>query len=98
MWDLGGAPITDEFLYKLRFFFFFLVQNVVRNLVQRYLTRRQKRGGEHYGVTEDDINELKQEISTFRCDLYEILRNYGMKTNPIIDRKACKSRVSKYGL
>lgn len=58
-------------------------QNVMKNLVQRYVTSRQKKGGDHYGVTEDDINELKQEISTFRSDLYEILRNYGMKTNPL---------------
>ncbi|XP_065219148.1 transient receptor potential-gamma protein-like [Planococcus citri] len=60
-------------------------RNVIKNLVQRYVTSRQKRGGDHYGVTEDDINELKQEISTFRSDLYEILRNYGMKTNPLGD-------------
>lgn len=58
---------------------------MIKNLVQRYVTSRQKKGGDHYGVTEDDINELKQEISTFRSDLYEILRNYGMKTNPLGD-------------
>lgn len=35
------------------------------------------------GVTEDDVQEIKQDISSFRYELLEILRNNGMKTpNP----------------
>lgn len=31
------------------------------------------------GVTEDDVNEIKQDISSFRFELLDILRNNGMK-------------------
>lgn len=30
------------------------------------------------GVTEDDINEIKQDVSSFRYELLEVLRNNGM--------------------
>ena len=58
-------------------------QAVMRDLIKRYIMHKQrtKHGGE--GVTEDDINELKQDVSAFRFELLEILRNNGMKTpNP----------------
>jgi hypothetical protein len=31
------------------------------------------------GVTEDDVNEIKQDISSFRFELLDIFRNNGMK-------------------
>jgi transient receptor potential cation channel subfamily C len=58
-------------------------QAVMRDLIKRYIMHQQRKrqGGE--GVTEDDMNELKQDISSFRFELLEILRNNGMKTpNP----------------
>lgn len=51
----------------------------MKNLVQRYVIARQKSGNENNAVTEDDINEVKQEVLTFRSDLIQILRESGMK-------------------
>lgn len=52
----------------------------MRNLVRRYVTVQQRRA-ESQGVTEDDVNEIKQDISAFRCELVEILKNHGMNTS-----------------
>lgn len=52
----------------------------MRNLVRRYVTVEQRKG-ENEGVTEDDVNEIKQDISAFRCELVEILKNSGMNTS-----------------
>lgn len=52
----------------------------MRNLVRRYVTVQQRRA-ECGGVTEDDVNEIKQDVSAFRCELVEILRNAGMNTS-----------------
>lgn len=46
------------------------------------------------GVTEDDINEIKQDISSFRYELLEILRNNGMEI-PDYSRKSNKLGGSK---
>jgi transient receptor potential cation channel subfamily C len=51
----------------------------MRNLVRRYVTQQQCKADKQ-GVTEDDVNEIKQDISSFRFELIEILRNSGMKT------------------
>jgi len=51
---------------------------VMRQLVRRYVTAEQKKS-EESGVTEDDVNEIKQDISSFRCELIDILKNNGMK-------------------
>nr|XP_018906370.1 PREDICTED: transient receptor potential-gamma protein isoform X2 [Bemisia tabaci] len=53
-------------------------QSIMRNLVRRYVTVEQRKA-ENEGVTEDDVNEIKQDISAFRFELIEILRNAGMK-------------------
>lgn len=52
----------------------------MRNLVRRYVTVEQRKA-ESQGVTEDDVNEIKQDISAFRCELVEILKNSGMDIN-----------------
>lgn len=54
-------------------------QSIMRNLVRRYVTVEQRKA-ESQGVTEDDVNEIKQDISAFRCELVEILKNSGMNT------------------
>lgn len=41
----------------------------------------EQRKAESKGVTEDDVNEIKQDISAFRCELIEILKNSGMNTS-----------------
>ena len=53
---------------------------VMRSLVRRYVTAEQKKS-EEMGVTEDDVNEIKQDISTFRFELIDILRQNGMDTS-----------------
>lgn len=53
---------------------------IMRNLVRRYVTVEQRKA-ESQGVTEDDVNEIKQDISAFRCELVEILKNSGMDIN-----------------
>ncbi len=58
---------------------FLFFQAVMRDLVRRYVMQQQK-GSQNEGVTEDDLNEIKQDISSFRFELLEILRNNGMKT------------------
>ncbi|XP_037087479.1 LOW QUALITY PROTEIN: transient receptor potential-gamma protein-like [Pollicipes pollicipes] len=55
-------------------------ETIMRNLVRRYVTREQRKA-DNQGVTEDDVNEIKQDISAFRCELVEILRNSGMNTS-----------------
>ena len=53
--------------------------NVMRNLVRRYVTQEQRKA-ESEGVTEDDVNEIKNDISAFRFELIEIMRQSGMNT------------------
>ncbi|XP_052795116.1 transient receptor potential-gamma protein-like isoform X1 [Mya arenaria] len=55
-------------------------QAVMRDLIKRYVMAKQRSPQRGEGVTEDDVNELKQDISSFRYELLEILRNNGMKT------------------
>ncbi|KAK8752899.1 hypothetical protein OTU49_008169, partial [Cherax quadricarinatus] len=56
------------------------IRSIMRNLVRRYVTVEQRKA-ENQGVTEDDVNEIKQDISAFRCELVEILKNSGMNTS-----------------
>ena len=51
----------------------------MRNLVRRYVTYVQQKA-ENEGVTEDDVNEIKNDISAFRFELIEIMRCSGMNT------------------
>ncbi|KAF2365767.1 Ion transport domain [Trinorchestia longiramus] len=56
------------------------IRSIMRNLVRRYVTVEQRKA-ENQGVTEDDVNEIKQDISAFRCELVEILKDSGMNTS-----------------
>ena len=51
----------------------------MRNLMRRYVTQEQRKA-ENEGVTEDDVNEIKNDISAFRFELIEIMRASGMNT------------------
>lgn len=51
----------------------------MRILVRRYVTAEQ-RARDEVGVTEDDVMEIRQDISTLRYELIDILHNNGMKT------------------
>ncbi|XP_034937713.1 transient receptor potential protein [Chelonus insularis] len=57
---------------------------VIRILVRRYVTSEQRKRDE-YGITEDDVMEIRQDISTLRYELIDILRQNGMKT-PNVDQ------------
>lgn len=49
----------------------------MRNLVRRFITANQKKT-ESQTITEDDVNEIKQDISAFRCEIVELLKNSGV--------------------
>lgn len=67
----------------------------MRDLVKRYIMNRQ-REVQSEGVTEDDLNEIKQDISSFRYELLEILRNNGMKTpNSTVQANKTSSKQSR---
>lgn len=68
----------------------------MKNLVQRYVIARQKSGSENNAVTEDDINEVKQEVLTFRSDLIQILRESGMKAKRLDECSSGKKSVLVY--
>ena len=45
----------------------------MRSLVRRYITNEQRTAERQRGVTEDDCNEIKQDISALRFELIELL-------------------------
>lgn len=53
--------------------------NVMKLLVRRYVCDEQRKRDD-FGVTEDDVMEIRQDISTLRYDLIDIFRTNGMKT------------------
>lgn len=53
--------------------------NVMRLLVRRYITAEQRKRDD-FGITEDDVMEIRQDISTLRFELIDILSSNGMKT------------------
>lgn len=65
-------------------------------LVRRYVTAEQRKRDE-FGVTEDDVMEIRQDISTLRFELVDILRNNGMKT-PVLDpaESSCKYKFGQF--
>ncbi|KAI5732465.1 hypothetical protein M8J76_000521 [Diaphorina citri] len=58
---------------------------VVRLLIRRYVVAEQRKR-DQFGITEDDVMEIRQDISTVRFELIDILRNNGMKT-PKLDQE-----------
>ncbi|XP_045478713.1 transient-receptor-potential-like protein isoform X2 [Harmonia axyridis] len=58
---------------------------VMRALVWRYVAAQHKKEEEN-PVTEDDVNELKSDISSFRYEILEVLHRNGMDTSSA-DRK-----------
>lgn len=55
-----------------------LYENIMRCLVRRYITREQRRQEATGAVTQDDTNEIKQDIAGFRYELFDVLRKNGM--------------------
>ncbi|XP_044748537.1 transient-receptor-potential-like protein [Coccinella septempunctata] len=58
---------------------------VMRALVWRYVATKHRKVEEN-PVTEDDVNELKSDISSFRYEILEVLHRNGMDTSSA-DRK-----------
>lgn len=63
---------------------------VLRLLIRRYVTAEQKKRDE-FGITEDDVREIRQDISTFRYELIDILKKNGMRT-PAVDKEDTNSQ------
>ena len=53
---------------------------VIKELVKRYIMRKQQRDL-NSGVTEDDLNEIKQDISGLRFELLEIFKKNDFKVD-----------------
>lgn len=66
--------------------------NVIKSLVWRYVSAMQRRFDDS-AVTEDDINEVKGDISAMRYELLEIFERSGMDTSTA-DKKE-KSHLAK---
>lgn len=62
---------------------------VMRLLVRRYITTEQ-RNRHDFGVTEDDIIEVRQDISTMRFELLDIFKNNKFIV-PDVDKKQISS-------
>ncbi|XP_040069320.1 transient-receptor-potential-like protein isoform X1 [Ixodes scapularis] len=62
-------------------------QDVMKSLVWRYVTSEQSKN-EQAPVTEDDVNELKQQITSFRYDLLDVLKDNGMKVTKVQRKRA----------
>jgi transient receptor potential cation channel subfamily C member 4 len=58
----------------------FRYQSVMKQLVKRYIMKKQQRDL-NAGVTEDDLNEIKQDISGLRFEILEILKNNDFKVD-----------------
>lgn len=62
----------------------------MRALVWRYVTAMHKKCEEN-PVTEDDINEVKGDISSFRYELMEVLQKNGMDTSSVEKKEKGKT-------
>jgi hypothetical protein len=51
----------------------------MRLLVRRYVTAEQRKT-EEFGITEDDVMEIRQDISSMRFEMVDIFRQNGYKT------------------
>lgn len=57
-------------------------------LVKRYVTAEQRKR-DQFGVTEDDVMEIRQDISTMRYELIDIFKSNGMQT-PNVNKQDSK--------
>lgn len=59
--------------------------------MRRYITAEQRKRDD-FGITEDDVMEIRQDISTLRFELIDILSLNGMKT-PSVNQKDVQCKV-----
>lgn len=65
---------------KAKLFSIFRYGSVIKALIWRYVVNAHSEH-ELEPVTEDHINELKSDFSSWRCELLDILKRNGMDTN-----------------
>lgn len=70
-------------------------ERVMRLLIRRYVTAEQRTRDE-YGITEDDVMEIRQDISSLRYELIDILHQNGMKTPTLTKDVQCKKGIVFY--
>ena len=67
--------------------------NVMKYIIRRYITNEQRKS-EDFSITEDDINEVRQDINSFKFELLDILKknNWNVpntkKTSGVIGKKS----------
>jgi len=73
-------------------------QDVLTNLTQRYIAN-VKKSSDVEPVTEDDLNEIKQDISAFRYEVVELLRsqNGEERTSPINSQRRTLKNSRRIG-
>ncbi|EFN73452.1 Transient receptor potential protein [Camponotus floridanus] len=80
-----GGRSTRSFIKKSREKAMIRHDTVLRLLIRRYVTAEQRKRDE-FNITEDDVREIRQDISTFRYELIDILRKNGMHA-PQLDKE-----------
>ncbi|XP_064555256.1 transient receptor potential protein [Drosophila montana] len=71
-----------------------LHDKVMKLLVRRYVTAEQRRRDD-YGITEDDIIEVRQDISSLRFELLEIFTNNSWDVPDIEKKTQAAARTTK---
>lgn len=61
-------------------------ETVMKLLIRRYVTAEQRKRDD-FGITEDDVMEIRQDISTLRYELIDILKTNGMKTPKLANQE-----------
>lgn len=64
---------------------------MIKLLIRRYVTSEQRRRND-YSITEDDIVEVRQDISTLRYELLDIFHNNNYKINDIEKKMTGKQK------
>jgi len=54
-------------------------KGIMRNLVRRFITKQQQKVDDNE-INEDDVNEIKQDINSFKYELLNVLKINGYKT------------------
>lgn len=65
----------------------------MRSLVWRYVSAKHRKDDES-AITEDDINEVKCDISAMRYEMLEIFERNGMDISSADKKEKCKEYIS----
>ncbi|XP_075147986.1 transient receptor potential [Haematobia irritans] len=84
---------TKSFLRKSMEKALALHEKVMKLLIRRYVTAEQRRRDD-FGITEDDIIEVRQDISSLRFELLDIFQNNNFDV-PDIEKKTAAAGTKK---